>query len=173
MNQKQRDFLTSHIEKQARRELEAINKEEPKPPSLNNYLVAAALRRELCIRSVREIQDAIEQKVLSLGPNDALIQEGDRWGDGEKKYLLLQVSDILILPQEYTEAKQAYDAAFAAWQERKERVSELQETLLLKISLGSDRALETLIAQADNLASLSLVQQRLVALPQPEDKNGN
>jgi hypothetical protein len=65
MNQKQRDYLTDLVKKQGRKALDDLEEKKPLPPSLNNYLVAAALSRTLILKSSESLAEAISDMVLT------------------------------------------------------------------------------------------------------------
>ena len=168
MNQKQRDFLISHVKRRAKLQLEEHNKKKPTPPSLNNYVVAAILDGSFEIKSNGEIHSAIKEKALRLGPGDTLIASEDNWsgrrrrhGDEERE-VTLDVEEIFILPQAYIVERKKYDEALKVWQAEADEIEEISETLELKLQIGSDESLSKLIGQADNLADVRLINRQLL-----------
>lgn len=172
MNDNQRKFLIEKINQKYKSEKERLNASAPKKPSLNNYLIAAALDGSLEYRSMEEIKESIRQKVLNLGPGDGLLgsESGKHlYGGAKYKEVIMIEPEILFrYPANYVEAYEKYSTAMDEYSERILQLSNIRDTLEMKINLGSNRILDKLIEQADNLADLNLVNSSLI-LTAPDD----
>jgi hypothetical protein len=60
------------------------------------------------------------------------------------------------MPTEYQAREAEYQAAYKVWQAERERIQNAEKNIEMKINMGSDKALQTIIDQADNLATLTL-----------------
>lgn len=166
MNDKQRTFLIDEIKSKYKRERGLLEKDKPEPPSLNNYLIAAALDGSLEFQPVDVLRARLHDKVLTLKPGDNLLSKD--WDVREKGKIFFDPAEIFVLPQNYLDALAAYKVAREEWQRRDDALTQLKETLVLKIQLGSNAVLDKLIEQADNLADLNLVNTRLILSPATE-----
>jgi hypothetical protein len=163
MNQTQRDFLIKHITASHDKHTKELRARKPERPSLNNYLIAAILSDQFEFQPEQSIRAYIRNKVLSLGPSDALIKH-DRYHDDDEdgKLLTVAANKLLVLPADYLEAMEKYEATLTEWEAEVEKADAIKETLILKIQIGSNEVLKRLIEQADNLADLQLVNNRLL-----------
>jgi hypothetical protein len=162
MNQKQRELLVQKMKEQVRRAENKHEESKPSPPSLNNYLVAAALDGSLKVRDSALIAKDIQNLALSLGPNGALIDYSSRYHrnedeKGEGGEIHLSPRMIFEIPEKYEVAWRQYQKDLLAWSEKKNDLREILETVELKILLGTSDALAHLIEQASNLADINLV----------------
>lgn len=164
MNQKQRDFLLESIEKQYRAEMKELGERKPKAPSLNNYLVAAILDGSFRMKEAETVRAAIRERVRELGKGDTLTHESrDVWGrsrhkDDSDETEMLHIPALLLFdePPGYAEARRVYEEKLAAWKEAAKALEAAHNAMRIKIQIGSDKALASLIDQADKLCSMSL-----------------
>lgn len=180
MNKDQRKYLTDWVDKGFNQEQDAIEARRYERPMLNNYLVALAMRGELEIKPGNEIAAYVQKRVLELGKDDALVsfEEGEsnrRWDRKKGRYVYssgppegrhevtLDAEQIFEIPQEYLDRLEAWEENEKAIAADLERLEGVRDTVLLKVNIGSDKALESVIAQADSLASLDLVNRQLTA----------
>ncbi len=163
MNQDQRKFLITHITKAYDAERKKLKEDEPKEPSLNNYLVAAVLDGSFKLRSTADIRTTIHEMVLELGPEAALIGERRRrhYGDEPDTTISVEAKRLFILPKGYETALEKYEKEYEIWNKKMEQIEAIKETLILKIQIGSNAVLDRLVEQADNMADLNLMNNRL------------
>jgi len=165
MNQKQRDFLIDQVRKNHRKEEETLNKQRPEEPSLNNYITAAILDGTFKLRPTETIRKTIKERVLKLGKKGSLLGSGrSSWKDDDEDddVIELKAKDFFELPPGYTEAYDEYTRRRAEFDKKADDLDAMRDTLTLKIQIGSDKVLDQLIEQADNLADLSLMQTSLI-----------
>lgn len=169
MNAKQREYLVKQIEEQSRLALGELEKRKPVPPSLNNYLIAASLSGKLQIRTSEEIAVKVREMVLKLGSKGAIVESESRYNyryqqDEEDKFRVsLLAEDVFVFPEEYLVALREYEEAFEQWSAEYHALKEMKKTVEIKVTIGSDKALESLIREADSLASLSIINAKLTA----------
>jgi hypothetical protein len=168
MNKDQRKYLTDWVTSGFKKEEESISARRYTRPNLNNYLVAAALDGSLQVRDAATIKDHVRQIVLSLGQGDALIRyESSSYG--RRKYLddthvvTIKADELFIFPQVYLDELEKWHANERLVQDDLQKLRGTKDTVLLKVNIGSDKALEDVIAQADSLATLDLVNRQLTA----------
>lgn len=161
MNQHQRRFLLEELEKQYRKEREALDGKRPVAPSLNNYLVAAILDGSARLRPQPEVEAAVKKRVRDLGKDDAFISRGSgRWAghrvDSTEDHVSLPALLLFEPPPAYAEKLAEYETALAGWQARMQALDAALAAMRIKVQVGSDKALDALVEQADRLCAMSL-----------------
>jgi len=168
MNQHQRKFLLEAIEKQYKRESSELQERKPKEPSLNNYLIAAILDGSFVIKKQDRVRELILDRVRTLGKGEALLQShgyfGRRRDEGEENCIMLPASLLFELPKPYDKEFAQYESDLAKWEAEKAALESSIEALRIKVQIGSDKALEVLVEQADTLCSMSLTASNKLLL---------
>ena len=183
MNQHQRKFLLEEIEKQYKRERSELADRKPKPPSLNNYLIAAILDGTARMQPQKEVEKMVRQRVRDLGKEDSFVTHShDRWGnrrgnDDDRYIDVVSIPALLLFepPKEYAEMRKKYESDLEKWQAEERALEASIAAMRIKVQVGSDKALEALVEQADQICSMSLtVSSKLLAskpageLPSPK-----
>lgn len=167
MNQHQRKFLLEAVEKQYQKEKGAIEARKPKPPSLNNYLIAAILDGSFVMKGQEAVRQLILERVRSLGKSDTLLDGGSVWGkrpDESTQTINLPADLLFELPIGYANSFEKYMADLKAWQQEMDSLESAINSMRIKVQIGSDKALEALVEQADKLCSMSLTNSSQLML---------
>lgn len=167
MNQHQRKFLLEAVEKQYKTERDAMREREPTAPSLNNYLIAAVLDGSFVMRSPVAIRDTLRERVQNLGKGEALVQPQSRYSDGEDDTVTLPATALFELPEGYAKALAKHEEAHKAWSDEMAALEASIGAMRIKVQIGSDKALEALVEQADTLCSMSLTATNRLLLKGP------
>jgi hypothetical protein len=176
MNQEQRKYLLEQVNRTYQREKRALDDRRPDPPSLNNYLIACVLDGSFQLQEPGDIRAHVRSLVLDLGAAKTFIDtnnyryNSNKDEDENEQFVSLRADALFVLPENYREAKAAYDEARAAWDKESEQLEEFTETVKLKIQIGSSKALDKLVEQADNLADLNIVNTKLLLTASDEPK---
>lgn len=179
MNEKQRDYLIKKVDTTFNQQMEKLDRQEPQKPSLNNYLIAAFLDNTIQFASIDVLKKKMKARVLKMGHGDSLVDEEDEDGysirrrRGNKNGMHVvkcTAEDLFILPKGYAEAYDKYKNDHEEWEKKCEGLRAVHETIETKIRLGSDEVLAKLIAQADNLVDLNIVNAQLVISPMTDQK---
>lgn len=169
MNQHQRKFLLEEIEKLYKTERSAIIARRPKAPSLNNYLIAAILDGTAVMRPIEEIRNHIRQRARDLGKSESLVEtRSQNWSRADRE----TTEDVLHLPAlimyeappEYSRLHEAYEKQSKEWEAELASLEASISAMRIKIQVGSDKALEALVDQADNICRLSLTKSSQLLL---------
>lgn len=171
MNQKQREFLIDQVNKNYKRESEGLKR--PVAPSLNNYITAAILDGSFKIKDAEAIRKVIHDRVLKLGKKSSLLgnMSRSRWDDDDDdgdEVIELKAKDFFEIPAGYVIEWERYEREKRAYEKTAKDMLAMRDTLLLKIQIGSDKVLDRLIEEADNLADLSLMQTSLILKEAPK-----
>lgn len=177
MNQTQREFLIRKINSSYNDEVERLKKGIGKKPSLNNYLVASFLDNSIQFNDIDNLKIKIRENVLKFGTEDCLIKlKSDRWGNNninvDKEICEVIAEDLFIIPDNYKDELKIYNDNKEKIEKEISNITAIRDTILMKIQLGSNKVLDNLIEQADNLVDLDLVNTNLL-LNKSENKQLN
>lgn len=171
MNQDQRKYLIGQIEKSCRDQQENLKAELPIKPSLNNYLVAACLDDSLELTDSETLRSRIKEMVLKFGQSDRLIDEGDDYSYRSRKRdnqpvnkISLEAEHIFIFPKAYEIALKEYEKKKSEIEKKVELLEAQKNTLVMKVQIGSNTALDKLVLEVDNLGDLSLMNKQFLQL---------
>lgn len=173
MNSDQRKYLIAQVDDTYDHQRKLLEKQKSKEPSLNNYLVAACLDNTLQLQSTEVIREKIRKSVLAFGPDDALIKNTKKtWTSNDDVYgIRLDPEDIFIYPEAYLKALAEYEEKIRDIDDKLELLRSQYKTVSLKINIGSNQTLDKLVAEVDNMADLSLMNDSLtLQLSAPEVK---
>lgn len=176
MNQHQRKFLLEQIEGIYKTEKSALNDRKPVAPSLNNYLIAAILDGTAVMRPSEHVRDTIRKRVRDLGKSKALTESGrdydygSRRGDETEEVIKLPALLLYEAPPAFTEVQTAYEAAAKQWEDERAALESSINAMRIKVQVGSDKALEALVDQADNICRMSLTASSRLLIPSTTDK---
>jgi hypothetical protein len=169
MNQNQRSYLTKWVTDNFDKEKKAVKEKHFERPDLNNYLVAAALSGTLQVHSADEIAAYVKEVVTTQGKDKILVTYKDkssRYYDDDysrdgKHTVTLEAERVFVIPEEYGKR-------LIEWEENEKQIKAeldhlegIKDTVLLKVNIGSDKALEEIITQADSLATLDLINKQI------------
>lgn len=170
MNQHQRKFLIDEIDNQYRREMDGHRKRKPMAPSLSNYLTAAILDGTAVIHPIEQVRETVRQRVRDLNKGEALLGSGERsWrrrDEDEANVETITIPALLLFdePPEYAELRRKYEADLAEWESAGEVLEKSYGAMKIKVQVGSDKGLETLVDQADKICTLSLAESSRLLL---------
>ncbi len=160
MNQHQRKFLLEAIEKQYKIERSALHDRKPNPPSLNNYLIASVLDGSFTMKSESVIREAIRARVRDLGKGDAFVETASRSfrtrDYDDEEVISIPAKVMFDMPLDYVKAFSEFEGAMKSWRKEADALEASIEAMRIKVQIGSDKALEALVEQADTLCSMSL-----------------
>ena len=160
MNQHQRKFLLEAVEKQYKAEYSTLRERKPKEPSMNNYLIAAILDGSFVMKSTATIREAVVERVKNLGKDDAFLSTHRKtWpssGADDGKSVSIPADILFEMPPGYAAAFAKYEAAHESWWAECAALDASIHAMRIKVQIGSDKALEVLVEQADTLCSMSL-----------------
>jgi hypothetical protein len=172
MNQHQRKFLLEAVERQYKEEYSSLRERKPKEPSMNNYLIAAILDGSFVMKSADTIREAVVDRVKNLGKDDAFLstirKSWSRSGDDEDKSVSIPAGILFEMPPGYATAFAKYEAELASWEAESSALEASINAMRIKVQIGSDKALDALVEQADKLCSMSLTASSNLLLGGPK-----
>jgi len=162
MNQSQRNFLIKKIEKSAKDQIDALRSSIPNSPSLNNYLLHAVMSGNFDIKSKDEIKEVIRQKALKAKEREDWL--GNSWHSTSKKSVVFEAEEIFIIPEEYKSLASEYIKSRNEIEANIRTISLQLDSLITRIQLASDKTLQTMINEVDDMGNISLFDEKLKLL---------
>lgn len=162
MNQAQRNFLIKKIEDQVKITCEGLKAEKPEQPNLNNWLLHAVLSDNFELQPIEKIRESLRQKALNA-TKDVNWLTGERdsgWSSGGKG-VGFKVSDIFVLSEDYKKRRDEYTIESNSIDEKIRQVKVQSETLITRIQLASDKTLDKMINEIDDMGDISLMDTKI------------
>ena len=162
MNQTQRNFLIKKIEDSTKLQIKALESNKQQFPDLNLWLLHAVLSNDFQMRPIEEIRETIRQRALKNKEREDWM--GNTWGSANKSDMHFKAREIFILPDEY---EQKVSEARKANEDIDEKIRQLHiqsDSLITRITLASDKTLQTMINEVDNMGDISLMDTKIKAL---------
>jgi hypothetical protein len=165
MNTSQRNFLIKKIEETKNIRIDSLKHSMTDPPSLSNYLLHAVMSGTFEIRSNDEIKKMITKKALTsstrhdnwMGTNSAYNRSSD---------ISFKPEDFFIIPEEYTKLYNEHKQKDDKIQEEIRNIIIQTDSLITRIQLASDKTLQTMINEIDDMGNISLMDTKIKALTQ-------
>lgn len=160
MNSTQRKFLVDKIQEKVTARVKELQEQRLSYPSASNYLFKAVLNNELKLQSEEVILEAIKQKALQA-------KEGSNWlseeymGMNKENTIKIAIKSLFVLPEDYyTEYKRVKEFNEKIEAEIKQLKIE-KDSIEMRIQLASDKTLQNLINEVDDMGDISLVNTKL------------
>jgi len=163
MNTVQRKFLIERIQQKVKHKIESLKKGLQQYPSASNYIFKAVLNGKLELQTNEVILDAIKTKALNAKEGENWLSEM-RMGYEKEREIKLLINQLIILPDDYKqemERVKKYNENIVA--EIDLLIIQL-ETIEVRVQLASDKVLQNLINEVDDMGNLSLMDTKLKLL---------
>lgn len=164
MNQVQRKYLINKIKEKTKAEIDVLERSKPEAPSIANYLIHTVMSGDFQLQSLEYIKQVIKQKALKSKKGTNWLSN-DRWSSSETE-ISFNVGDIFILPDEYEHIKNKTEKELAAINDKIHNLTLQTDTLITRITLASDKTLQTMINEIDDMGNISLMDTKLKQLTQ-------
>lgn len=168
MNEKQRNYLVETLSSNAKAKVRAIEALIPEMPSLENHLMKTILSGELKLRPEKDIINMIVEKATNLKRREYLIVT-DRWDDekDEEYFINLPVAQLFELPEDYKILYEEHVRVKKLYEKEIQKVEEQQKSLETRIRLASDKTLEPLIEEVNQMGKISFEDSQMKSLAEP------
>ena len=163
MNSTQRKYLVDKITERTKSKIDSLKNSIPESISLNVYMLHRVMSNDFEIKSNEELKKIVLEKALKAGQDKHYREDwlGNTWGTANKKNVAFDLNEFFIIPQEYLdmiEKRQIEKNKIYA------EISELQiqlETLEVRIMLASDKALQNIVNDVDDLGDVRLIDSKI------------
>jgi hypothetical protein len=163
MNAVQRKFLIEKIQQKVKDKISELEKTLLEYPSASNYIFKSCLNNELELQSPEIIKEAIKKKALAAKEGSNWLSE-DRMGWNKENTIKLLINELIVLPNDY---KVELERVMIENRKIKEEIKSLKiqlDTIEVRIQLASDKTLQTLINEVDDMGNLSLIDTKIKLL---------
>lgn len=166
MNQAQRNFLIKKIEDQKKAAVNAYESAMPDAPNLSNFLFNAVMNGTFEIKSNDEIKEMIKQKALkSKKGHSNWMASGYAFSSNDNE-LSFKAYEFFIVPDSYKKLREEYLKEKERLNEEIRKITIQSDTLITRIQLASDKTLQTMINEVDDMGNISLMDSKLKLLSQ-------
>lgn len=162
MNQSQRTFLIKKIEESAKTRTKALEFAKKEYPNLSNYILHEVMSDRFNLQSIEHIKSVIKHMALNTKSNNQWMNE-DRWGSSNNK-ITFNAKDILVIPETFNELKREIEDHNLKLQNEINQINVQSESLIVRIQLASDKTLQTMINEVDDMGNISLMDDKLKLL---------
>ncbi len=169
MNAQQRKFLIDKINSRVTAEIKALESSKPKRPDVRALILSELMKGNVIVKSSEELNElfkkrAFEQIEEGRDSNWLSNESGRGWGSFNETTVKLKVEEIFNLPPNYHTLLEEYNRQC---EEIRAKVVELTcqlDTLETRITLASDKVLQTMISEVDNMGDISLINTKIKLL---------
>jgi hypothetical protein len=160
MNNQQRKYLVDKITAATEVQIKMLRESKPERPNLSNYLLHAVMSGTVQLRDNAHLLAVIKNKALKSTRDNWL---NDRWSS-TKEEITLDVADVFVIPEDYRTICAEFEAKVRKIDEEIYALHQKKDGLVTRITLASDKTLQNLINEVDDMGNLSLVDTTLKAL---------
>lgn len=164
MNQAQRNFLIKKIEDTAKTNIKALKDSAPEYPNLEKYLLHAIMSGKFELQPTEHMRKAILNKVLTLKERDTLLGDPRNSWSNNHKIISLNVEDVFVIPTEFEAIKAQYQTEKTKIDEQVRSITIQSDTLVTRIQLASDKTLDRMINEIDDMGDISLMDTKIKLL---------
>ncbi len=160
MNTAQRKFLIERIQGKVKEKIESLRNTQLAHPSASNYIFKAILNNELELQSNATILYALKQKALAAKEGQNWLSE-ERMGMNRENSILLKIKDLIVLPKDYHEELERVKNHNSEISKEIDLLKIQLDTIEVRVQLASDKTLQNLINEVDDMGDLSLIDTKI------------
>lgn len=162
MNQVQRNFLIKKITDSVEIRKRLIRESKPEPPSLSIYILHAVMSGDFEIISQDEIKELLRKKALNSKEREDWA--GNSWHTANKGGLHFTLKEFFKIPEEYTRLYDQWRQTTEKMESEYAQLVRQSDGLITRIQLASDKTLQKMINEVDDMGDLSLMDTKLKLL---------
>jgi hypothetical protein len=163
MNATQRKFLVDKINEKTKKKIGELKKKRLEYPSASNYIFKAILNDELELQPKEVILAALKKKAMNAKEGSNWLSE-QRMGYDKERTVTLNTPDLIKIPKDLGEEARRVVAHNKEIDGEIEELESQLDMLEVRIQLASNKTLQNLINEVDDMGDLSLVDNKLKLL---------
>jgi len=166
MNTAQRKFLVEKLTERTKTTIEVLKKTIPESLSLNVYMLHRVMSNNFEIKSNEELKKVILEKAFKAGQKTQHREDwlGNSWGNNHKGQVVFTMQEFFIVPQEYLDMQEEIEVKKRAVEEEIRMLQTQLETLEIRITMASDKTLQSLINEVDDMGDIALIDTKIKLL---------
>jgi hypothetical protein len=163
MNTAQRKFLIERIQQKTKDKIEALKNSRMDFPSIDNYIFKAILTDNLELQPSEVILSALKAKATRAKAGENWLSE-DRMGIYKSTTIRIDIEELLKLPKDYNDELTRVREHNSKINEEISLLKIQLDTIEVRVQLASDKTLQNLVNEVDDMGSLSLIDTKLKLL---------
>lgn len=166
MNNQQRKYLVDKITERTKAKIKLLESTIPEAVSLNVHMLHKVMSNDFEIKPIEELKEMVLQKALKISQNKTYREDwlGNAWGSANKNNIAFTLDEFFVIPQEYIKLRQDREDARKKVQEEIASLHLQLETLEIRIMLASDKILQSIINEVDDMGDIQLIDTKIKLL---------
>lgn len=160
MNTAQRKFLIERIQGKVKEKIELLEKTRLEYPSTSNYIFKAILNNNIKLQDSKVILEALKNKAINAKEGSNWLS-GDRMGYDKETTIKIPIESLIIIPKDYEEELERVKQVNHKIREQVNLLKIQLDTIEMRVQLASDKTLQKLINEVDDMGDLSLMDTKL------------
>lgn len=161
MNQTQRSFLIKKIQEKVKIRVDILRECIPEPPNFSTYLLHAVLSGTFEIKNTQDLKDLILERALKAKERQDWLNPASYSAFSTKSEIGFKVKEFFIMPDNYQVEYDQYTSEKSRIQNEIADILIQEETLITRIQLASDKTLEKLISEIDDMGDIKLIDTKI------------
>jgi hypothetical protein len=167
MNAQQRKFLIEKITEKTKARISVLRSQIPKNPDVEMMWMMEALQGKLRLKPAEQIlkyfQDKAKERVESGSSRSTNWYEADSsmFGTVRNVYAKIPISVLFESPEGIDKLKEEYKSKKDEIQKQIDELEKQLEMLELRINLASDKTLQAMINEVDDMGNISLLDTKI------------
>jgi hypothetical protein len=163
MNSTQRKYLVDKITERIKSKIRILEDSKPEAVSINVYMLHKVMSNDFEIKSKEELKEIVLKKALKAGQNKSYREDwlGNAWGTANKPNVAFELREFFVIPQEYLDVVEERQLEI---NKICDEISDLRaqlETMEVRIMLASDKALQNIVNDVDDLGDIRLIDSKI------------
>lgn len=163
MRADQRKYLITKMTQEVERQIKALQEQLRPAPDMAAHLLKACLRGELKLQPQAHIMAALEKRAEGAVPGENWLS-GQRMGFGKCTEVHLLLNELLEVPDSFVTEAKTVTAHNGPITRKIHELRQAGESMETRLMIASDKALEKLVAEIDDMGDISLIQTTLKQL---------
>jgi hypothetical protein len=166
MNSQQRKFLIDKMSEKAKEKIKSLEASVPEALSLNVYMLHQVMSNDFEIKPTEELKKIVLEKALKAGQNKQHREDwlGNSWGVANKGNVAFDLKEFFVIPEKYLKMQEEREAIRKKVQEEINAIRLQVETLEVRIMVASDKRLQQLVNEVDDMGDIGLIDTRIKLL---------
>jgi len=166
MNTVQRKFIIDKLTEKTKLRIDILKKSIPEPLSLNVNMLHQVMSNDFEIRTTEELKKIILEKALKAGSDKNIREDwlGNSWNTGQRTGVHFTFDEFFIIPEKYIQLRNERQVIVDSVNQEIRDLQIQLETLEVRIMVASDKTLQTLINEVDDMGSISMIDTKLKLL---------
>lgn len=163
MNATQRKFLVDKITERTKARISALKSNIPEELNLNVYMLHRVMSNDFEIKSNEELRKVVLEKALKAGREKQHREDwlGNSWGTTNNRNVAFTLDEFFVIPEEYLQMREERKQERIKIDEEIRQLLIQMETLEVRIMLASDKALQKIINEVDDMGDINLIDTRI------------